>query len=237
MHSQTQKEIATNCGSLVALSRLPRPRRGQYLTLDYTSQTTLEPYARRESSKQALNSAETNSTLLFFFIFIIFSFFKAFLLYFNFFLFIPFFSFCFLFISLVYPYCAYSIFSLLLSFFYFCYSLSFFTPFSHFPLSLHYLLSSCSPLIIIFLSFGFLLFFFSFFSFLYYSIPLFPFIVLCSFDIDFAAVVGGRVSCFGFVLCFVLPCFVSTCTTACNNMVVVEPLSHPTVGEFPSTGQ
>ena len=68
------KETPTDCGLPVALNRLPRARQGQHLTLAYTSFRKHQSYPEGEPSRQALNSAETNSTSLFSTIYIIFSF-------------------------------------------------------------------------------------------------------------------------------------------------------------------
>ena len=61
----SMEEIATECESLLASNRLPTARWGKHLTLAYTSFRKPEEYPEGEASRQALNSAGTNTTSIF----------------------------------------------------------------------------------------------------------------------------------------------------------------------------
>ena len=78
----SMEEIATECESLLASNRLPTARWGKHPTLAYTSFRKPEEYPEGEASRQALNSAGTNTTSIFFII-CIFSFTQLFNLFYS----------------------------------------------------------------------------------------------------------------------------------------------------------
>ena len=187
-------------------------------------QSASELHRKGEPSREALNSAELNSTVFFFTIIIIFFFFIAFL----FLIFLLFLLLCF-YLALIllsflftplFPSCFLFLFFLL--FIFLCPCLLFFSFYSLLILVL-FLFSSHNHFDFLWSS----LIPFLFFTFLYYSISLSTFVIFCSFVMDFAVV--GRWS---FALfCFVLSVPVQQCITHSG----VEPLSQQPGGEVPPT--
>ena len=134
------EETVTNCGLMVALNRLLRVRA---LTLLTPTSDTSGTYPKKEPSRQAPNSAETNSSVLLHCFCNFFSFLWPLNYFFNFsFIFVVLFL-----ISLILILDILTPFFLPPSFFYFCYSSSFFVPFFCFPHSIITYTSSLSFLL------------------------------------------------------------------------------------------